>query len=648
MATLIVGGRPATGSGEPLIPPGHESKKGIDYVLDHLVLDPEAKSVSKVNIAEAVTESNLTLTMEGASTLVLTMIDEDRHILRGDFLTRWSWGKDADHRDERSWVRDGRNIDLTLGDLRFRLVKISKQAGHAVELTFEDREVAKLRARHGAKKSTRTPKFTRAMFIAHLCREAGVPWHIPELHQEQPIEKAKEKLGVKLSRSEGARKGLDTSGTLRGKNGIALNPTELHNAEIALDVADSLHAPDKATAALLEACMIEGNPGSTGGFDNLSGGDGTSVGILQLIDSHHVDRRNVALVCHMFLTEGFTGRGGAIHLAGTGMSSAEIAQACQGSAFPSRYAEVQPQALALMRAYNGGALGTTSGTVTSEKPYEFTRGKHETSWDAIQRLAEEVGWYAFVRKGVLWYVSGNRLRKSAVDMQIRESDDAINEVTFDIDMFARDEVAEMNVEAWTHLWTALPGMVCKAHGQGPGDGRWLMHSAERSLADEVAQITLTKPVPKKKEPAPETESKGFHTEGEAGRGIQGAPDAVAKMWAKAREIDSHHYSYLFGGGHNSSFSPPYDCSGAVSAVLHAAGLLGSPLVSGDLANWGDSGAGKYITIFANGGHCFMSFKLPGGTHEIFWGTSGENPGGGAGFHSPRSSSGFAVRHPRGL
>ena len=46
----------------------------------------------------------------------------------------------------------------------------------------------------------------------------------------------------------------------------------------------------------------------------------------------------------------------------------------------------------------------------------------------------------------------------------------------------------------------------------------------------------------------------------------------------------------------------YDCSGAVSYVLHAAGLLSSPLVSGQLAFWGTSGTGNWITVFANKVH----------------------------------------------
>jgi hypothetical protein len=63
--------------------------------------------------------------------------------------------------------------------------------------------------------------------------------------------------------------------------------------------------------------------------------------------------------------------------------------------------------------------------------------------------------------------------------------------------------------------------------------------------------------------------------------------------------------YKYGGGHNTTFEDTgYDCSGSVSYVLHAAGLLDSPLPSGSFMNWGDKGLGRWITLYANGGHMY--------------------------------------------
>lgn len=125
---------------------------------------------------------------------------------------------------------------------------------------------------------------------------------------------------------------------------------------------------------------------------------------------------------------------------------------------------------------------------------------------------------------------------------------------------------------------------------------------------------------------------------------------VAMALAEANRINSEHFPYKWGGGHG-GFEGPYDCSGAVSAVLHAAGLLPKPMVSGELASYGAAGPGP-ITIYANGVHAFMSIM------GRFFGTSLSNPGGGAGWFPAAlgrgeaaegdSGGSFAVRHPTGV
>lgn len=115
---------------------------------------------------------------------------------------------------------------------------------------------------------------------------------------------------------------------------------------------------------------------------------------------------------------------------------------------------------------------------------------------------------------------------------------------------------------------------------------------------------------------------------------------IGNMAATANSIDSKHYPYKWGGGHNDSFAPNgggYDCSGAVSAVLHSGGLLQHPLVSGQLANFGQPGPGP-VTIFANDTHTYMRI---GGR---YFGTSNSNPGGGAGWFDGSPRPGFTVRH----
>jgi hypothetical protein len=63
--------------------------------------------------------------------------------------------------------------------------------------------------------------------------------------------------------------------------------------------------------------------------------------------------------------------------------------------------------------------------------------------------------------------------------------------------------------------------------------------------------------------------------------------------------------YLWGGGHGAFIARGYDCSGTVSYVLHAAGLLSSPLDSSEFMSWKTRGVGQWITVYTNPGHAFV-------------------------------------------
>ena len=114
-------------------------------------------------------------------------------------------------------------------------------------------------------------------------------------------------------------------------------------------------------------------------------------------------------------------------------------------------------------------------------------------------------------------------------------------------------------------------------------------------------------------------------------------EMIKAMIAAADRIDKKRYPYRWGGGHNMAFSGPYDCSGAVSAVLHSVGLLKRPMVSGEFTRWGAKGPGA-VTIYANNGHVYMSIL------GRFFGTTRQNPAGGAGWFKGGARPGFAVVH----
>ncbi len=82
-----------------------------------------------------------------------------------------------------------------------------------------------------------------------------------------------------------------------------------------------------------------------------------------------------------------------------------------------------------------------------------------------------------------------------------------------------------------------------------------------------------------------------------------APPVVQEIILAGNQIAK--LPYRFGGGHGTFFDNAYDCSGSLSFVFAAAGLLNTTMTSGQLMSWGDSGRGKWITVFAAPGHTFM-------------------------------------------
>jgi hypothetical protein len=122
-----------------------------------------------------------------------------------------------------------------------------------------------------------------------------------------------------------------------------------------------------------------------------------------------------------------------------------------------------------------------------------------------------------------------------------------------------------------------------------------------------------------------------------------APPAVKAMIEAANRI--HHRPYHWGGGHRDWNARGYDCSGAVSYVMHAAGLLESPLDSTGFMRWGGGGAGSWVRIYANRDHVFAVIA------GLRWDTSYSDDGDRSGpgwSETMRPTGGFRLRHPLGL
>jgi peptidoglycan hydrolase-like protein with peptidoglycan-binding domain len=131
--------------------------------------------------------------------------------------------------------------------------------------------------------------------------------------------------------------------------------------------------------------------------------------------------------------------------------------------------------------------------------------------------------------------------------------------------------------------------------------------------------------------------------GDAGAPSAGGGEAesiVARVIAAANEIATR--PYVYGGGHGSFESYGYDCSGSVSYALHGGGLLSSPEDSTALESYGEPGPGKYITIYANAEHAWMT--IDGKRFDtVALAEDGSRWGGPS-----DDGGGFVERHPAGL
>jgi hypothetical protein len=126
-----------------------------------------------------------------------------------------------------------------------------------------------------------------------------------------------------------------------------------------------------------------------------------------------------------------------------------------------------------------------------------------------------------------------------------------------------------------------------------------------------------------------------------------APKRVKQVIYAANKIVNKPYRY--GGGHSAFKDSGYDCSGSVSYALHGGHFVKTPKDSTGYMHWGLAGAGKWITVYANGGHAFMvvaGLRFDTGYRDAYGTKHGAKPGSGPRWGKPRPTDGFTARHIR--
>jgi hypothetical protein len=128
-----------------------------------------------------------------------------------------------------------------------------------------------------------------------------------------------------------------------------------------------------------------------------------------------------------------------------------------------------------------------------------------------------------------------------------------------------------------------------------------------------------------------------------------APSMVRRAIAAGNAISDRPYRLVHYPTHINN--PTYDCSSSSSHVLWAAGVFGlAPAVSGSFMGWGEPGPGRWITVYANDGHMFLTvaglrfdtsrYDAPGAPNARESGPRWRI--------GPRPTTNFVVRHPKGL
>jgi hypothetical protein len=454
---------------------------GID--LGELLLDVVRSRNLDIDIGGSVTDGTIERAIDTASTVELTIHDPRRVLQKSDI---WDYA-----------------IDINVNGFNFRLVHVNK-SGNEFTLTFEDRAVVWMRQHHKHLKISRA-KMTRAEFIKHMVDEVKADnaahhplrFHSPQLHKRQPVKKPKKEKDRRKNREPGLHKKISIKDPTTHNE---LTKDQKSQLERVLDVGYGLDAADIVLVASMMVVWQESkaDPAAT---------NGVHVGLFQQDPRYWPATRKAEPDATAFFKKAI-----AYYKSFNGpLKAVEIAEHVQASGQGSLYQAWEPFARRIIKEYDGGQGGEPDKSSTYErkyaKSYQFSRGKPggpkwENTWQAANRLAEEVRWRFFVVGNTVFYVTDNDLLKSKPIMVIDEDDDGIIDIDYDED--AGKRAGEATITCRAERWFAHPGEVIQLkETMGKAKGRWLVERISRPIFSENTTITLYRPHDPKMEPAHE-------------------------------------------------------------------------------------------------------------------------------------------------
>lgn len=482
------------------------------FTRDDLILDGKG---SEVQLGRALTDAQVERTMEGASTVTLTVADSD-----------WSLAGASELLGEKRLKSD---LNLEIDDLVFTLNELEK-IDDGWSMVFYDEPTTALRDHKRRMKATRDT-VTRAQFFGMLCKAAGVRLYSIEKNVKQPVA-ALDKADAKQLRD--SKKAVKTATQkAREKKAAKVPAKEARvykrlkgpaswfgrvSAQGAIDPGDpsgqtKSGKPNYAKGVAVNAYPSQGYAGAVRSYNEFQGSwwrctcPNGRVGVFQHIDQGpNADGRVVDFTASALADIGYTvlnfpTSAGTFHLENLG------------------------------RAYGDktGAVGSTSTTssssATTERAriakYEFAVDTGEDYQETGQRLADEVGWRCFSNGTGYVFDSDLTLAKADPSVVLQSGDDGVDRIRWT--WTRRALIDELQVDIRLVPWAAPPGAVALVKGEGPADGKWLVRSIQAPLLGEDRQATVTLGRPQKplKEPAPSVETVRTKNATAAGSGKKG-------------------------------------------------------------------------------------------------------------------------------
>lgn len=490
------------------------SVQGIEAKVEDIVLHSEAKAGAKLNVelGGGIVGAELSRTIEGASTLTLTVYDPKQKILQAAIMRR--------------------RFNCRIGPhLWFTLVGVKKQ-GKTVVLTFEDREVSWLRELKGPKKAYRD-QVTRAEFFLMLLKDVKkgkgkIEFYCPQLHKKQDIKSDKDLKQESSNKNPEDNKKQSERQPGLGQNdldevtfkGVKANIGQIHISDIVLDTGMSMGVSFKLLVCSIMTITQESNATD---LAIASGPNGEGYGPF----SQTAAWRSAGYPggVHGDVAEcarGFFQVAKKVEKSNPNMAKGPLCQEVQHAGAGELYSQWEDEATKTVEAYLGGASPGSEFSSEVTKRYPFQVDKNQDYWDWMGEAAEEVQWRRFMVAGKLYYISEPDLLKSQVRMLVTPQSQGVENVDFDYTMGKK--VIEATITCWAKDWSAPPGTVVKFKGYGPLDGkkkekfkgRFIVATINSDLFTDYVTVTVKKAMRPLPEPAPETETRTQQVPGGAG------------------------------------------------------------------------------------------------------------------------------------